>query len=384
MMEIVSLFKDRETRDELGIGTIRDGFADLLFPGTSTIQTRVHYFLFIPWIYRQLEAKRIPTQEIGNRLRKEEMTLIQALKEGESVGVIGQRVGASLNRFPSNIYWYGLRQWGILRFSGTQYQYHHILDAFYHKVDARPSKESSEVIDTTAVNWDSQMPDPPEDFPQKAAFTLNEEQADYLRNRLVFSCPNSMLSQIVENCRPVRETPYAWLHPQIAEFPQQLQTWLYQARNFSETLQGAALLYNLMLAEARDRQDWVSDYQLRITKWWGNLLERGSAFAGWDRGALWGLIERNAQVLLPTHRFVDEWLDLLLEGGKIANPINHKRMRELIQRRETWLKRSRSRFNNRRHLELWNGEAGTGQLDFRWNVGRSHSNEILKGLGIKP
>ena len=28
--------------DELGIGQIRDGFANVLFPGTSTIQTREH------------------------------------------------------------------------------------------------------------------------------------------------------------------------------------------------------------------------------------------------------------------------------------------------------------------------------------------------------
>ncbi|WP_269522421.1 DUF6361 family protein [Coraliomargarita parva] len=31
--------------DELGIGTIRDAFADILFPGVSTIQTRPKYFV---------------------------------------------------------------------------------------------------------------------------------------------------------------------------------------------------------------------------------------------------------------------------------------------------------------------------------------------------
>lgn len=36
MVEIVSLYKERDTRDELGIATIRDSFADLFFPGTST------------------------------------------------------------------------------------------------------------------------------------------------------------------------------------------------------------------------------------------------------------------------------------------------------------------------------------------------------------
>ena len=46
---IMSLFQERESRDELGLGGIRDSIADHLFPGTSTIQTRLRYMLFIPW-----------------------------------------------------------------------------------------------------------------------------------------------------------------------------------------------------------------------------------------------------------------------------------------------------------------------------------------------
>lgn len=38
ILDIVELFEERDTRDELGIGTVRDAFAELLFPGTSTIQ----------------------------------------------------------------------------------------------------------------------------------------------------------------------------------------------------------------------------------------------------------------------------------------------------------------------------------------------------------
>ena len=58
-MEIIDLFGEDETRDELGLGTIRDAFADLLFPGTSTIQTRARYFLFVPWVFLELEQKKI-------------------------------------------------------------------------------------------------------------------------------------------------------------------------------------------------------------------------------------------------------------------------------------------------------------------------------------
>ena len=40
-LRILSLFQQRESRDELGLGAIRDSFADKLFPGTSTIQAGV-------------------------------------------------------------------------------------------------------------------------------------------------------------------------------------------------------------------------------------------------------------------------------------------------------------------------------------------------------
>lgn len=41
---IMALFQERESRDELGLGAIRDSISDHLFPGTSTIQTRLRYF----------------------------------------------------------------------------------------------------------------------------------------------------------------------------------------------------------------------------------------------------------------------------------------------------------------------------------------------------
>src|ERR1017187_2196566 len=56
-MDVVDLFREDETRDELGIGVIRDAISDRLFPGTSTIQTRIRYFLFIPWLFRGMNAR---------------------------------------------------------------------------------------------------------------------------------------------------------------------------------------------------------------------------------------------------------------------------------------------------------------------------------------
>ncbi len=45
--------------DELGIGIIRDAYADIMFPGISTIQTRAKYFVLIPYLFSKAQAKII-------------------------------------------------------------------------------------------------------------------------------------------------------------------------------------------------------------------------------------------------------------------------------------------------------------------------------------
>jgi hypothetical protein len=123
----------RTTRDELGLGGIRDSFADLLFPAPSTIQTRARYFLFVPWIYQELERRRTPPADIEGLARRAEIRLIHALENGgETEGVIGSLAQDRLMRLPSSIYWAGLGKLGIRRFAGSLEQYHRGFAAFCH------------------------------------------------------------------------------------------------------------------------------------------------------------------------------------------------------------------------------------------------------------
>src|SRR5215212_4754109 len=101
-LDVLDLFREKGTVDELGLGTVRDAIADLLFPGTSTIMTRARYYLLIPWIYQRLETKKTPSNEIGRAAHRDEIALIEALvKEGEKAGVIGIQARSNLRRLPS-------------------------------------------------------------------------------------------------------------------------------------------------------------------------------------------------------------------------------------------------------------------------------------------
>lgn len=58
MREVIAMFAESGTIDDLGLGIVRDAFADLLFPGLSTVQTRVRYFLSLLWIFQRSRARR--------------------------------------------------------------------------------------------------------------------------------------------------------------------------------------------------------------------------------------------------------------------------------------------------------------------------------------
>jgi hypothetical protein len=103
---IMALFQERESRDELGLGAIRDSIADHLFPGTSTIQTRLRYMFFIPWLLRRLEGRDGTASQLAAEGRAMEIRLSDAMKAGgESDGIIGRLSGSRLQRPPSSVYW---------------------------------------------------------------------------------------------------------------------------------------------------------------------------------------------------------------------------------------------------------------------------------------
>ena len=108
VLDLVSALNEPGTLDELGIGTIRDTFSDELFPGTSTIQTRARYFLFVPWIMQMVEASS--TKSRANHARWLQLQLCNALvkSHGADPGVIGREAGAALQRWPVDIYWLGV------------------------------------------------------------------------------------------------------------------------------------------------------------------------------------------------------------------------------------------------------------------------------------
>ena len=119
VLDVINLLQEPGAVDEIGIGLIRDAFANLFFPGTSTVQTIAKYFLVVPYILKEATEGRF-----GNDLSHILHRIDQAEKEcgirlmqncpGEE-GIIGRRVlpNGWVARKPSDIYWNGIRTYGI-------------------------------------------------------------------------------------------------------------------------------------------------------------------------------------------------------------------------------------------------------------------------------
>jgi hypothetical protein len=387
MLDVIDRFREADTVDELGLGAIRDAFADRMFPGTSTIMTRARYFLLIPWTYRRLEEKRTPSSETQQRGRDAETRLMDAIEASEdSEGNIGKLAGEKLKRLPSSVYWQGLAVWGIRPFVGSQTQYHRALDAYHEKLRRRSGRQAERDVehdDLVPPNWHGGLIEPPKDFPAVCSLRLRRQDADYLRERIVLSpgCRGSLLVELVRYGKREVETEFVWQHPLCGRLGRDLAEVVEHARNFSEVMHGAALLYNLILAEQQESPGRVSAYRDALGNWIEGMETRHTAFARWRRDDFWDCVTKVNPAISPnTRTFVERWWDLTFRQGA-ERATRSGAARALVTERERQLKKSLARINNIRAIELWRGASGARQLDYRWGITQRLLGDIFDGLG---
>lgn len=390
MLDVIELFRERNTRDELGLGVVRDVFADYLFPGTSTVQTRVKYFLFIPWIYQLLEAKKTPSASFRKRVRDTEVALIKTLcQSGDTDGVIGSTSKEKLQRMPSNTYWQGLAQWGVRRFPGSQDDFAQAADERYrrmrHSEQDRGEFAGESAHQDLPPNWDSGLPKMPEGFPQTATMTLSKDEAAYLREMLLRHQPQSLLAFLVRDHSwdEIADCSFCWDLP--INFPTQLGEWVEHGRCFSVALHGAALLYNLLLARAANNDVISEDFTGRMQEWWSTIGMERDRLNAWSLPRFWSLVKsRNLKIPPRAEEFIDRWVLMLSKARDLNDIIESTASQQLVRHREEGLKRGLSRFTNPRQREIWvkayeqsGGGAGDGQMDLRWNAARRTLKDIL-------
>lgn len=378
--ELIALFAQNESRDELGIGQIRDAFSNTLFPGTSVIQTRARYFLFVPWIYRYGMRLGYSGQRLKAWADRQERRLIEALRDtGDVDGLIGRLAGLAVKVLPSTIYWSGLIRYGILTRDTAPDQL---------TVPAA-STEADELAFRVSGDWNPTLPAAPPGFPGREAvgFEMLPEEAIWLTEQITKNAGNTLLAHLL-TAAPMPDhpgSPAPWDDSACATAPASIGGQLMHARLFSLAMHGAALLYNLLIGERYEAAghttvtEPVADYRERLERWAQECADARHQLASWYRQDMWDLVLRaNPRVGPATHRFVNTWLDAVATRLR-ADIADQSDLRTLIAGREQQQKKAQSRLVNERLLRSWSGASGSAPLIYRWLQVRRIVTDIREG-----
>ena len=274
ILSVLDLLSQDGTLDELGIAHVRDGFSNLFFPGTSTIQTRAKYFFLVPYALKELElSEETNPNKILRELNEVERECGEILLEQNKNenGIIGKRSlqnGKWVKRTPADIYWAGLRKYGIFtggNISLTEYvraacalkKQKATLTKLGNRND---SAEENETDDKNAGNlfkmqfW--KMPLYNDNWYDEIDMRLTKDEGAFLKEQIILTCPNTILSYILENnmTEILELESFEDLSAVIDKFPKNMQNDYYLSLSFSDFMLVTRTLYNIMISDEQNEE----------------------------------------------------------------------------------------------------------------------------------
>ncbi len=279
VLDVMNLLQEQGAVDEIGIGMIRDAFANLFFPGTSTVQTVAKYFLIVPYVLKEATEGRYGNEpaKILRRVDQEEKDCgIRLLQNcpGED-GIIGRRVLPAnwVARKPSNIYWNGICTYGICTrdltipelirvavFMQGQKQ----LSALGNKGNEAAGIDPDDVDAgrETALQLFSVPDDYYGDWRAELSVQLTASEAGFLRNKIETSVPASLLAYLLKNRIDVEKyTSFAAIYEDIgAAVPPELARAMQLACDFNRLVYTSRVRYNYILSDGQNA-DAAAEWQ---------------------------------------------------------------------------------------------------------------------------
>lgn len=383
VLSVLDLLSESGTLDELGIAPIRDGFANLFFPGTSTIQTRAKYFMIVPYALKDLEysSETNPNRmlRIFDEVERKCGEMLLAGAE-DTDGVIGSRSLAQnkwVKRAPADIYWAGLRNYGI--FTGgtlSLSEYIRAMCALKNQKttlarlgNRNDNAEAHESDDKDAGElfrmqfW--KIPTYQEGWMEDLGIKLSEEEGQFLKQQMVSSYPDSMLAHILRNdmtdifaCKSFQE-----MDSLIRLFPEQIQSDYQLAYDFSAFLFLLRVVYNIIVSDGRNET---------AEGLWEEFQPDLGSIAMVDLESIFSRLNVYSNVFLC--KFLRTSQELMkrfdLEGLKVE-----------IKRRERELKTSRAKTLHPGEFDP-NAWFGGGELDYRFGNAKVIIGDIFESEGI--
>ncbi len=269
-MDVINLLQEEGAVDELGIGIIRDGFANIFFPGTSTIQTRAKYFLIVPYVLKEAADGKYGRDynTIMRKIDDEEKWWGKKLLENDKDGVIGARVlpNAWVARKPSNIYWNGIKTFGIFKESSLSIpNYIKLVSTFLKQKEVfklgnrndeadENDKDDKDAGDITSFQfWN--LPDTYRtNWRENLTIQLLSDEAVFLQEQIVKSIPDSLFAYLLQNkidlekygsFEALTEDLRGKVNPDLEEL-------MLLACDFNRLVYMARVRYNVLLSDGKN------------------------------------------------------------------------------------------------------------------------------------
>ncbi len=261
VMQVLKMTSESVALDELGIGRIRDAFADRMFPGISTLQKHMKYFSIMPQLYRKATEKRYNRlSEVKAEIIRLERIMTKNLYEGstDKRGITGSdMIGKSGNNYvkydPAYIYNSGLQTFGILR-SPQLYELIYSTSKALHNTPKVTKTDDEDADDKSGLFQFCSFPNVNYDFTQKCALALTVEDKNFIVDHILNAeaCRDTLLRYIIDNsdftiADRFEQIPFRQLPQEIGEL-QDL------ARRFADFIYMVHIRYNYIYSQYQDEE----------------------------------------------------------------------------------------------------------------------------------
>lgn len=372
IMQTLKMLEESTALDELGIGVIRDGYADILFPGISTLQTRAKYFVLLPYLFAMAERQNFKrSSEILPWMHRQEDLLVPTLIKNseDTTGIIGLRAhkqGKSVKVKSSSIYWNGMRTFEILR--DEHLSISNVCNIIYGKQLRRNSVEIKTEAKWSDNNGFDDETAGSENMPlfssitqgysvmTEAAIELNIAEAEYLYQKMttaVKSRASLLAFMLRDKC----------LFPSFQDIseeilPDGLRRSVRLAKAFAQFISGAHIRYNVIFSNGED-----TDQVKRYLEW-----QETFDFGDFHLSDVLSRVSSNPLI----NAFLKEFYDATKTGDDQA-------VDRLIIRREKAIKHERAKLGKPQEYR-YDRPVHDYLLSYRYGTAYTIVNDILSGL----
>lgn len=263
VLQVLKMTSESVALDELGIGRIRDAFADRMFPGISTLQKHMKYFSLMPQLYRRATEKRYNRpNEVKAEVIRLERIMTKNLYEGskDKRGITGSdMIGKNWTNYvkydPAYIYNSGLQTFEILRSSQLYDLIYSASKALYSAPKASKSEDENTDDDAgekSGLYQFCSFPNVDYDFTQKCSLDLTAEDKTFITDHILKAeaCKGTLLRYIVDN--PDFAIAERFEQISSAQLPSDLAEIQDLAKRFADFMYMVHIRYNYIFSQYQD------------------------------------------------------------------------------------------------------------------------------------